>query len=191
MSRYTAYFTALLCCFSSMSVCADTQWTLGASAGVANYDLDNKEALALLEFYDIGVSLDESDTGMKAWGSYQLNEFVVFEAQWLDLGEAGIEGRRGDNETRELGFSAEGFDLSVLLQAEVASNTDFFIKFGAFNWDLQVSGIVDSDDSGTDLSYGLGVSYQWQHLVVRGEYEFFDLDGLRVDYFSLGAGVAF
>lgn len=190
MSRCALCFTVLLCCFSSTAICANTQWGLGASAGVAHYNLENKDVQALLDYAGIDVKLDENDVAMKVWGTYQLNEFVVFEAQWLDLGTAGIDASRENNEPVNLDVSAEGLDLSVLLQAEVASNTDFFIRFGAFNWDLQVSG-ADTDSSGTDLSYGFGVSHQWQRLLIRGEYESFDLDGLRVDYFSLGAGVAF
>lgn len=190
MLSRTAIFTVLLCCFSSAATYAETPWALGASAGLAHYNLENKDVRALLDFAGIDVDLDENDAGLKVWGTYQLNEFVVFEAQWLDLGEAGIDAVRDNDEPAELGVSAEGLNLSVLLQAEVATNTDFFIKFGAFDWDLAVSG-ADTDSSGTNLSYGLGISHKRQWLLLKGEYESLDLDGLRVDFLSVGAGVTF
>ena len=190
MSFRAVIFTALFFGFSSVATYAETPWALGASAGLTHYNLENKDIRALLDFAGYDVDLEENDAGLKIWGTYQLNEFVVFEAQWLDLGEAVIDAVRENDEPTELGVSAEGLNLSVLLQAEVATNTDFFIKFGAFDWDLTVSG-ADRNSSGTNLSYGLGISHKRQWLIIKGEYESLDLDGLRVDFLSVGAGVTF
>lgn len=189
MRRSSALIFIMLGCIFSTSSLADSKWSLGASAGQSHYDLDNKDIRSLLDFAGIDAKTDEKDTGLKVWGSYQLNEFVVFEAQWLDLGEAGIDLTRNGDQV-SVDPSADGLDLAVLLQTPVANETDFFIKFGAFIWDLDVSG-ANTDSNGTDLSYGLGIRHQWQWLVVRAEYEFFDLDGLKVDLFSVGAGIGF
>ena len=168
---------------------AEPKWAVGASSGLAHYDIEDKDVFKFLNAQGVNVDLDEDDLAVKLWGSYQFSEFLLVQAQWVDLGETSAKLSVG-NQARSLTVSAEGLDLGLLLQTPVADSTNLFIKLSAFTWDQSVPN-TSADDNGTNLGYGFGFSYTWEQLLVRAEYEGFDLEDYRVDVFTLGAGFRF
>ena len=54
-----------------------------------------------------------------------------------------------------------------------------------------MNGVRVASDSGTDPAYGIGVRFSLFSAEVRGEYEYFDLDGTDASLLSLGVAWTF
>lgn len=83
-----------------------------------------------------------------------------------------------------------GISLSVVRTIELTDSLDFYGKLGLMSWDIEFDDISAAfDDSGTDLHYGLGLSFRasesWS---IFAEYESVDLD---LDSVSLGVRLGF
>jgi len=160
---------------------ADSGPYLGASIGSATVaaDLDP----------DFGVgNFDESDFGYKIHGGYLFDLAVLdlgVEAAYVDLGTPSFS-VLGDSVTIDVTglslFGLAGIDLGPV---------GVFAKAGLINWDAALSvrglGEVASDD-GSDPAYGVGARFVLGSLEIRGEYEYFDLDGTD-DVYMLSAGL--
>lgn len=80
---------ALALISSSAAMAADSGWYVGASLGQSNADYssgDLKSALEAQGATGVVASVDNTDTGWKLFGGYQLNKNIGFEAAYVNLG---------------------------------------------------------------------------------------------------------
>jgi hypothetical protein len=148
---------------------ADTGLYLGASLGNATLDFENP---------DSDIDLDDDDTGYKLFGGFRFTLLGV-EGGYVDFGKIENSGLRGELS----GFNAFGV-LSLGL-----GPVELFGKVGGFAWESELSDAVDSfEDDGVDPVAGVGIGFRLGNLGLRGEYEYYDIDGFdEVGMLSLGA----
>ena len=125
--------------------------------------------------------LSESDTGFKFFAGHTLNKYLGIELSYVDLGQY----LDGSLEQYGIAFQAIGY-------LPVSSNFNLIGKVGIFSWTVDVDGFYAYDD-GNDLTYGLGVQYDFDNRIsIRGEWEqFFDVAGGDVSLVSAGLLYAF
>jgi len=137
------------------------------------------------------LSFDEDDFAWKAYGGYNF-DLVVFdlgiEGGYVDLGAPS-----GSFLGQDVEISLTGWNAFALAGIELGP-VGIFVKAGMIAWDADivadVSGlgrITDSDD-GSDPAYGAGVRFSLGSFEIRGEYEFFDIEGSD-DVYLLSAGL--
>ena len=123
--------------------------------------------------------LDESDTGYKIFGGYTFNSNFGLEIAYVDLGSY-LDGY----------LDQYGVAFDVVGYLPVGNNFNILGKLGMFAWSVDVDAIYASE-TGTDLTYGLGVQYDFNNrLSIRGEWEAFD-DVLGGDVSLLSAGILY
>lgn len=164
------------------SVAAANGFYAGASAGEASIDAcGDAGALGL-------TACDDSDTGWKIFGGYDLTENFALEAAWADFGEmtASAPGVTG-------GIEGEGFVMDVKGTLPVADQFGVFGKVGFIMWDAEGRGALSGlDDDGTDFAYGVGAQYMLnEQFGIVGEWERFDFDSDDVDLLSAGVMMKF
>jgi len=174
-------------------------WIVGAAAGVTGQD-----------DYQIAGPVarrDDSDTGFRLFGGYQISSMQAIVASWVDLGMPEYSG------TALGGFSdsldAEGVDLSYVVGWAPGrqSRVSVFGSVGILNFDQDVT-LTDSSgtflfhDEGTSFSAGLGSEINlsadgmspWS---VHVDYQLFkdvgdrDNSGIELDRELLSVGVAY
>ncbi|MDN3653788.1 outer membrane beta-barrel protein [Thalassotalea ponticola] len=196
------------CIFSTTANSQTSNFYLGGLIGQANYDLPTHEFLADGE--------DDSDTSFKAIVGYKYNQYLGLEGGYLSLGELkfselyslaipsypGVPIETFDNQISG-SLEVDGYILNAVVSYPVLDKFSLYAKAGVFMWDTdfnstlnQISNnpeipsqsysLSDSND-GSDLFYGAGVSYEWNRISLRVEYELFDVDGDEVDSLSIGA----
>lgn len=175
-------------------------WYIGAGAGVSsmdNFDTSAGELEGLFGAFGVdtdinSVDSDDSDTGLKIFGGYEVNEFFALEAFYTDLGEftvnfAGtIDGGEGAEPfTAELGVETTGFGVLAVIDYPLGANFSILGKVGGISWDSDVnfsivndgpSGASSAGDDGTDFAWGGGLRYQvTEQLAIDVQYESFDV----------------
>ena len=115
------------------------------------------------------------------YGGYRLNNNFDIEGSYYDFGEMSNGGNSLD---------IDGLSLGVVGSVPLSDTFSVFAKVGAHFWDADISGPIVgqfSDDSDTDLFYGVGVDYalndQWS---IRGEIERYEVDKFDLDVASVG-----
>jgi len=182
----TLIMSALMMGASSWAVAgSDSGFYAGGSLGTASVDYSENDP-------DIGeVNFDDDDSAYKVFAGYNFGLVpflnIAVEGAYADFGSqegeiANVPGFSIDS-TAWAGFGLVGFDLGPI---------GLFAKAGMFSWDVDFDTPLGSvSESGTDPAYGLGAKIQLGSIAVRGEYELFDLDGIDIDYFSVGASFTF
>jgi len=135
----------------------------------------------------ISPSVDDKDAAWKLFGGYQANENLGFEAAFIDLGK--VKGT-GTGIT-PITVKSKGVAFSVVGTVPVSDSTGAFGKIGLFSWNTDVSapGILAPmiDDSGVDLTYGIGAKFQFNKQVgVRLDWDRFKLGDADTDMLSVG-----
>lgn len=180
---------------------------LGFSLGGTSFDLNVSD-------YDDGNlipgtnSVDTSDTGYKLFGGYRITPNVGVELYYANLGDSTFRGRAGAQVDHwctgrvASEIEVDGFGVSLLGNVPVSRNFNVYGKFGlyAWDWDARESdscGTFRDSESGTELAFGAGVSYQINYLTsVHLEWERYNdvLDSLSgefdVDFYSIGLSFA-
>jgi OOP family OmpA-OmpF porin len=133
-----------------------------------------------------GCSEDLKDTGWKLAVGNQLNTNAAVEFGYVDLGEASASAAGVTCKA-----DAKGFQASLVGSLPTTNQFSFTGRVGLFRWDADgsCSGAVSlsGSDSGTDLTFGVGVRYDMTKTVsLRGEWERFDVDDDDIDLLSLG-----
>ena len=176
--RLTAV-AALAAVSSFASAGTDTGLYLGGSIGQAGIDVDVED-----------IDFDDDDTAWKAFIGYNLGLLpmvdLAVEGTYYDFGES-------SGSVLGQGYDAEvdGWGLAAVAGIAVGP-VGLFGKVGAISWDSELSTAVgDFDDDGTDPAYGVGAKVQLGSLLVRAEYELFDIDDTEVDFWSVGAAFVF
>lgn len=147
-------------------------WYLGTNFSYTEYDDD-----------DIN-----EDWGYKVYGGYQFNSWLSGQIGYARLGDFASEIDSGDVEV-------DGFEAAAVGRWPFTDYLSAFGKVGAFAWDTSVDGpgINIEDDSGTDVSYGVGLEWMVdEQFGTRFEVErFADVGGEDIDAASLGVIMRF
>src|SRR5262245_13514969 len=100
-----------------------------------------------------GTCCDDTDTGGKILGGYQFSRNFDLELAYADLGQS-----KAGNVT----FGATGFEATGVGMLPLGGGFSALARGGLFSWkaDLKSPG-VSSDATGTDLTYGLGVKFDF------------------------------
>ena len=125
-------------------------------------------------------SCDESDTGFKLFGGWMFNQYVGGEVEYIDGGTV------GDN---SFGIDSTGINASLKGNWHVNQNFDLFGKVGYYFWDadIDLSGNSgqEANESGSDLSWGLGAGYNiTDNISVVAEWQWFQIEEADADFMS-------
>ena len=156
---------------------------VGAGAGRSDIDAS-----------DNGVSFEDSDTGWKVFAGYAFNEYFAVEGAWVDFGDF------NDNIfdpffgiSLPVSLDLDGFSVSGVGSYPIGESASVFGKVGVWSWDVDAKALgISSDDSGTDVMFGVGGSYSFTDaLSVRAEWERFKADSDDADLISISGVFSF
>ena len=149
------------------------EWYGGASVG-------QSKAKDIICDLDITCSSDDTDTGWKIYGGYQFNPNGAIEFGYVDLGKVKASGTDSFLGVASIDWETSGITAALVGSLPVGQNFGLMGKLGLFHWDLDVNasssvlGSGSDSSSGTDLTYGLGLKYDFSKTVgVRAEWERF------------------
>lgn len=132
--------------------------------------------------------LDDTANGYKIFAGYNFGMVPVVnlaaEVNYIDFGSFD-----GDGDSTSL--DADAWTLSALLGFDLGP-VGIFAKAGYFAWDADLdSDFGSASEDGTDPAYGVGAKFQLGSFALRAEYEIYDLDGVDIDFYSIGASYTF
>ena len=169
--------TVVVVCFALLSISGVAQAGkksgpyIGGSLGWANIDVSSTD-----------YNFDDDGLGFKIFGGWNFGVIplldLAVEGSYVDFGEG------SSSEIIGLNLDTTGWDLFGLAALNLGP-VGLFAKVGQIWWDSS-SNIIQLDDSGNDMAYGVGLRFQIGSLAIRGEYEYFDLDGRDLDMLSVG-----
>ncbi|HXJ53238.1 MAG TPA: outer membrane beta-barrel protein [Burkholderiales bacterium] len=137
-----------------------------------------------------GVSCDDKDTAFKIFGGYQINRNFGVELGYTDLGKVEA---HGGGVTASVESTA--FELVGVGKFPINNQFSVYGKLGFYRADSKGRSNVgvSADETNTDLTYGLGVQYNFTgNLGVRGEWQRYssvgggDIGDSDVDVLSVG-----
>ena len=167
----------------------DTGFYVGA--GVGNFAL-NSDGI-----YE-GRDFDGSDTGFKVSGGYQLLNWLAFEVEYIDGGEAEDIFRSPSfpDDRLNLSASVSGFPVSAVGILPIGDQFNVFGKLGFIYWEADGSGKIRNqdgtvakasfDEDGTDFAWGVGGTWNFTEAFgARIEYQGFEISNFdSVDFAS-------
>lgn len=168
---------------------AAAQFYVGASAGWSDYKSGNAVNLT-------NGSVDGEDTGFKVFGGYQFSRNFGLEVSYLDFGKATYSGLSGGTPLTGGQAATDGLNFSAVGTLPLTPQFDLFGKVGIMNWETKASFVVGSTpgtqrDDGNDLTYGIGVAYNFTpNLALRAEWERFKAVD-DIDLMSIGVAFKF
>jgi OOP family OmpA-OmpF porin len=140
-----------------------------------------------------GVSCDDSDTGFRILGGYQITPLIAAEVAYTDLGELSA---RGPGGTASVEVSA--FEIVAVGTLPMADRFSLYGKAGIYRGevDARIDTVLLTDsasESNTDLTVGAGVRFDFSRQAsVRLEWQRYpDVGGDEtgednIDFFSVG-----
>ncbi|MCU0224799.1 MAG: outer membrane beta-barrel protein [Acidobacteria bacterium] len=160
---------------------------VGGSAGFGIYD-DHVPANDDGSLSD--VNDDDSDFVWKVYGGYSFGSYFALEGGYRDDGSASFDAQSDGSGDSWAGgdVSAEvetdGWFASALGRLPLGDRWSLFAKVGVYGWSTKETftenGYVSTDeDSGTDISYGLGAEWDPGNpddVVLRGEVDRTEVD---------------
>lgn len=172
--------TAALAGVSASSFAGD--FYVGASAGQSKIDLSGEANLIRAEMAAFGetgtVSTDESGSGFKVFGGYNLHKNVAVEFGYADLGSAslGVDITAPAAANFKAEYDASGFFVDLVGKLPVTNDFTVFGKVGAIASTVEATysgDFVGSDKaSETNVKFGIGAEYAFtKQVAVRGEFE--------------------
>jgi OmpA-OmpF porin, OOP family len=126
---------------------------------------------------------DDSDTGLKAFGGYNFNEYFAIEASYFDFGEAS--GTIEDPDFGDIDFSTgvTGMSAAAVGRLPVAGMFAVFGKVGFASYDVEFDVTLPGFGSGsqsaseTDMIYGVGGALSFaDRFEARVEYEVLNVE---------------
>jgi OmpA-OmpF porin, OOP family len=143
------------------------------------------------------TSCDDKDTAWKILGGYQFNRHLAVEIGYTDLGEVSA-----DDLGATVSIESTAFEVVAVGIFPIANQFSVYGKLGMYRGDTDTSasgpgGSASGSESNTDLTFGIGVRYDFtRNLGVRAEWQKYsdvsanDLDGgtveADVDVISVG-----
>ncbi|OJZ09882.1 MAG: hypothetical protein BGP20_00480 [Thiobacillus sp. 63-78] len=187
-------------------------WYFGFGLG-ADYGRDWSASRFASSLATQGVSAtqtrsDNSDLGAKVYGGYQFNKYFAIEGGYAQFNNFTANGTVTASVTAPPQISAyqteknNTWALAAIGSLPLTKDFSLFAKLGANNWKKATNTFVhDSNgdftrtstlERGVDPYYGVGVSYALlENVLVRGEYERYDLGGSNIDFLSAGLALKF
>ena len=150
---------------SQLAFAQDPRGYVGASVGQSSFR-DGCTGLAA------GVSCEDRDTAIGAFVGLQFNTNFGVELGYTDLGSVTASGFGITGDVK-----AKGIEFSAVGTAPINEQFSVYGKLGFFRWDVdaQAQGFgvgATRSDSGTDLTYAVGVQYNVTKTVgVRAQYQ--------------------
>ena len=174
----------------SFSAHADSGFYFGGSVGGATIEAEFDTA----DFPELPASLDEDDTAFKVFLGYKLDLPVIdlgVEGGYVNLGEPEIQIDTIIG-SQEIGLETTGLNIWGTAGTEVGP-LDVYGKLGFISWDVEagIDGFDTVSDDGSDMGYGLGVSFGLGSISIRGEYEVYDIDDADIEMLSVGIAFRF
>lgn len=156
-------FVLALAATSTPALSQDAGWYAGISYG------KTKVKGFCTDLGGLGTtSCDDKDTALTVFGGYQINKNFGAELGYVTLGEvsATLSGVTVTAETK-------GFELVGVGTVPLNQQFSLFGKLGFFRWDVDATAPgVSVSESGTDLTYGFGVKYDFtKNFAVRGYWQ--------------------
>ncbi len=149
-----------------------------------------------------GFSCDDKDTAFKLFGGYQINRNFAVEAAYNDFGKAKANGTISGVSV-DATAEATAWELTAIGSWPIANRFAVYGKLGVYYGDLKsnatatsggATGTGSAKDTNTDLTFGLGASFDLtRNVSLRAEWQRFnDMGGndtgkSDVDMLSIGA----
>jgi OmpA-OmpF porin, OOP family len=148
-------------------------------------------------------SIEDSDTGYKAFAGYMFTKYFGLEGGYVNFGEDsdhfGYDGGEGIfNVNAKL--KANGTTVAVIGAYPISESFDVFAKIGSisFNGKIKAQGSdtfgntvnANFDTNENDLFGGVGVLYKHGHFGIRAEGEMYDANNLD-DLYLLSIGLQY
>ena len=137
---------------SAPALAQDSGWYAGGGLGQAMHDVDCTGT----------TSCDDKDAAWKIFGGYQFNRNLGVEFGYTNLGKASA----GDAVSTTT-FKTKGFEVLAVGTFPINQQFEVYGKAGLFRWNLDAKDTVfgSLSESGTDLTFGLGVKYNFTKTV--------------------------
>jgi OOP family OmpA-OmpF porin len=180
---------------------------VGAALGSTSMDLsaaDTERGLTDAGFPNRSSVDGDSDTGYRLFAGYRFNGWLGAELSYVHLGKGRIRSTTLTTPAASIDteIKAYGVNLGLAAGYPVTDRVDLYAKLGVFFWDAKASatatnsaGSADtsSDDSGSDVSYGLGASVRVSdNFALRADWDRYNVgDNADTDLFSVGAELLF
>ncbi len=157
-----SFLTAAILALAAVSTPArsqDTGWYAGFALGQGSHDVD----------CSFTITCDDKDTAWKLFGGYQFNKNLGVEAGYVNFGKVG--GTDVIFGTFEI--KPTGFEVLAVGTLPINPQFDVYGKLGLFSWDLDASDAFGKiSESGTDLTFGIGVKYNFaKNVGIRLEWQ--------------------
>ena len=158
---------------------------IGGSVGSATLDVD----IGDLGIPQLPTNLVADDNAFKFFAGFNFDLPIVdvsVEVNYIDFGEPEL-----DVLGEPILVATSGFNVAGIAGLDLGP-VNVFGKLGYSRWDTGIifEGDIDvAEDEG--LSYGIGLRFGLGPLVVRGEYEIFDLDDVGFEMLSVGIAYQF
>ncbi|MEH6567078.1 MAG: porin family protein [Halopseudomonas sp.] len=197
-----ALFTATLFSLASISAVTQAQETkpyLFASLGQSDADVPKSD---FDDFWGVvpgvSTSLDTEDTAWRIGGGLELNQYVAFEFEYIDLGEAAYRATNGFASART-DLATDGYGMNAVFSLPLESFS-LFAKAGYHR--LETEGEFSSTFMAAEsetveewvLSWGIGAGYDLtENVTIVAEFERFQdvADYYDVDLMSAGLRYSF
>jgi OmpA-OmpF porin, OOP family len=159
----------------------DAGFFVGGSVGQS--DIDDEITTGLID----SGTVDGKDTAFKIFGGYMFNRHFGVEAAYIDLGEVSYSGTFFGAPVTGGTVELTAFNVSVLGNFPVNEQFSVFGKIGLFSWEAEANDTTggipfSADDDGTDVSFGVGVAYNFtRNFGLRAEYELFKIESQSED----------
>jgi OOP family OmpA-OmpF porin len=129
-----------------------------------------------------GQVYDDEDTAFSVFGGYQFNRYFALEGGYANLGKIEAKPVGRDLETDSVFLTAVGI-------VPITDKFSAYGKAGFHRWNLDeaIPALTgETDDSGTDPTYGVGLQYRFNDKVaLRTEYSRFEVGDLDEDLAQL------
>ncbi len=155
-------------------------WYAGGGIGQFSVDVD-------------GADFDESDTALRFFGGWKMNEIWSFEAGYTSFSEISASTTDPFLGTVDMDVDVSSLDLYARPTWPLNDQWELFGIIGVsrieadFKVTVPILGSVSDSSSDTELMYGFGGSYKFDdRWAVRGEWVTYDIDG-DLSMFSIAA----
>lgn len=180
-----AFSLATLAVFASpWALAQDSGWYAGANAGNTSTSIAEgkiNSAFASNWFNSSTTVKDESSTGYKIFGGYQLNKNLALEGGYFDLGSFGYSASTVPAGTLNGTIKIKGVNLDLVgtlpLNEKLSAVGRVGLNYGRTRDSFSGTGAVlvgnpNPSKNETNYKFGLGLQYAWtESLAVRAELE--------------------
>jgi OOP family OmpA-OmpF porin len=161
--------------FGALAQPVETGWYIGASLGQAKADVDCSGTIAC----------DDKDSSWKIFGGYQINRNFAVELGYSDLGAVTASTPSFVLfplviPAATLTIEAKAWELVAIGSVPLADRFSVFGKAGLYRADTDTrvdfgaAGSTTESDSNTDLTFGVGLRYDFtRNFGVRAEWQFY------------------